>query len=110
MDSVLEIKRRPSEYIRGIAIVFVVLGHILGGTFGMIDTHITSILGIGGVTIFLLLSGYGLYQSYQKSGLQGSAYWDKKLKRFSALRRYYRDLLSVHDAPWYCTGLHGTAA
>ena len=81
MDSVLEIKRVPSEYIRGIAIVFVVLGHILGGTFGIIDTHITSILGIGGVTIFLLLSGYGLYQSYQKNGLQGRSYWDKKIEK-----------------------------
>lgn len=81
MDRVLEIKRVPAEYIRGIAIVFVVLGHILGGTFGIIDTHITSILGIGGVTIFLLLSGYGLYQSYQKNGLQGKTYWDKKIEK-----------------------------
>lgn len=81
MDRVLEIKRTPSEYIRGIAIVFVVLGHILGGTFGIIDTHITSILGIGGVTIFLLLSGYGLYQSYQKNRLQGRSYWDKKIEK-----------------------------
>lgn len=81
MDSVFEIKRVPSEYLRGLAIVFVVLGHILGGTFGIIDGHITSILGIGGVTIFLLLSGYGLYQSYQKNGLQGRAYWDKKIEK-----------------------------
>lgn len=81
MDSVLEIKRVPSEYIRGIAIVFVVLGHILGGTFGMIDTHIARMFGVGGVTIFLLLSGYGLYQSYQKNGLQGKLYWDKKLEK-----------------------------
>lgn len=78
-DRILEIKRTPSEYIRGIAIVFVVLGHILGGVFGIIDTHITSILGIGGVTIFLLLSGYGLFQSYQQNGLQGKTYWDKKI-------------------------------
>ena len=80
-ECTFEIKRLPSEYLRGLAITFVVLGHILGGTFGVIDTHITSILGIGGVTIFLLLSGYGLYQSYRKNGLQGKAYWDKKIEK-----------------------------
>ena len=63
-DSAFKIKQGPSEYIRGIAIVFVVLGHILGGTFGIINTHTTSILGISGVTIFLLLYGYGIFQSY----------------------------------------------
>lgn len=78
---VFAIDRNISEYIRGIAIVFVVLGHILGGVFGIIDTHTTSILGIGGVTIFLLLSGYGLFQSYQQNGLQGKTYWDKKIEK-----------------------------
>ena len=80
-NGVLEFRRTPSEYIRGIAIVAVVLGHILGGTFGIIDTHTTSIFGIGGVTAFLLLSGYGLFQSYLKNGLQGKTYWDKKLQK-----------------------------
>lgn len=80
-ESKFEFKRLPSEYLRGFAILFVVLGHILGGNFGIIDTHITSILGIGGVSIFLMLSGYGLYQSYRQNGLQGRAYWDKKIEK-----------------------------
>lgn len=80
-ENVLEINRISSEYLRGLAIVFVVLGHILGGTFGVIDEHTTSLLGIGGVNIFLLLSGYGLYCSYRKNGVQGKKYWDKKIEK-----------------------------
>lgn len=80
-ESNMEINRLVSEYIRGIAIVFVILGHILGGVFEIIDGHITNTLGIGGVNIFLLLSGYGLYKSYRKEGMHGKLYWDKKIKR-----------------------------
>ena len=103
---VLEIKRVPSEYLRGIAVVCVILGHILGGTFGVISTHINSILGIGGVNIFLLLSGYGLYQSFQKSGLQGKAYWDKKIEKvffpYSVITvAYYLYMLFRGTAPGY---------
>lgn len=106
LDHILEIKRTPSEYIRGIAIVFVVLGHILGGTFGIINTHITSILGIGGVMIFLLQSGYGLYQSYQKNGLQGRTYWNKKLEKvflpYSIITGiYYLYMMLRGTAPGY---------
>lgn len=73
--------RVTSEYLRGIAIVFVVLGHILGGQFGIFGAHITAILGTGGVSIFLLLSGYGLYQSYRKNGMETKSYWNKKLEK-----------------------------
>ena len=79
-DIMISIDQKQSEYIRGIAIVFVVLGHILGG-FKVLDANITNILGIGGVTMFLFLSGYGLYRSYQKNGLQFKAYWDKKIEK-----------------------------
>lgn len=80
-NCMLEIKRTPSEYIRGIAIAAVVLEHILCGVFGVISGHLASIFGIGGVTIFLLLSGYGLYQSYCKNGLQGKTFWNKKMQK-----------------------------
>ena len=77
----LQLDRNICEYIRGIAIVFVVLGHILGGQFHLISAHATSLLGMGGVTMFLLLSGYGLFQSYESSGIQFQSYWEKKLQK-----------------------------
>lgn len=102
----MQIDRVTSEYLRGIAITFVVLGHILGGTFGIIDSHITSILGIGGVTIFLLLSGYGLYQSYRKNGLEFKPYWSRKIEKvflpYSIITvLYYLYMMVCGRAPGY---------
>jgi len=73
------LQREVTEYLRAIAILAVVVGHILGGKFGLISTDVTAILGIGGVTVFLLLSGYGLYSSYCSNGINGKEYWSKKI-------------------------------
>jgi peptidoglycan/LPS O-acetylase OafA/YrhL len=56
-NSVLDLK--TTSQLRGIAILTVIIGHI-----GIIKNA-----GAWGVTIFLLLSGFGLTQSYLKSGL-----------------------------------------
>lgn len=70
-----------SVYMRALAIVLVILGHILGGKFGVIGDRMTSWMGIGGVHIFLLLSGYGLFMSYRKKGLNAKEYWNSKIKK-----------------------------
>lgn len=56
---------------RGVAILFVMSQHV-GGALG---TNILTPLGGIGVAIFLLLSGYGLSESYKAKGLDG---WIKK--------------------------------
>lgn len=60
-------------YLKGIAILFVVIGHI-GNYSG--KTWFTPLGGIG-VAIFLFCSGYGLMTSYRTKGL--SSFWKNKL-------------------------------
>jgi peptidoglycan/LPS O-acetylase OafA/YrhL len=62
-----------TERIRGIAILMVILQHT-GGDFG---TRIFTPLGGGGVAVFLILSGYGLSESFKKKGLKD--FWKKKI-------------------------------
>lgn len=72
----LEIDKETSTVLKGIAILLVILTHYpkdaLTGTM-------FNGLGGWGVSIFLFLSGYGLYLSYSKNGLKN--YWIKKLKK-----------------------------
>ena len=59
--------------LKGVAILLVVFCH-LGGKYGI---RILTPLGGTGVAIFLIVSGYGLHQSYEKNGLKG--FWVKKV-------------------------------
>lgn len=65
--------REHFQYLKGISILAILIGHI-GNSSG--KTWFTPLGGIG-VAIFLFCSGYGLTKSYQKSGLQD--FWKKKL-------------------------------
>ena len=58
--------RRKSEILRGFAILFVLLVHTWYYTYG----------GSAGVSLFIMLSGYGLDCSFEKNGLTG--YWRKR--------------------------------
>lgn len=62
-----------TRYLKGIAILFVLISHI-GNYSG--KTWFTPLGGIG-VSIFLFCSGFGLMSSYQKNGL--SYFWIKKI-------------------------------
>ena len=59
--------------MRGVAILMVVIHH-LSLWFG---TNVLTPWGGGGVAIFMILSGYGLTMSYQKSGVR--RYWWKRI-------------------------------
>ena len=63
----LSLDRRKSTILRGVAILYVLLGHAGYLAWG----------GAGGVALFLLLSGYGLECSYAEKGLE--RYWQKRL-------------------------------
>lgn len=77
----LSLNREITNIIRGFAICFVIAGHILGGQYGLISTHVTRLLGTGAVNIFLFLSGYGLFQSYSEKGLNLKIYASKKINK-----------------------------
>ena len=68
-----------STQMKAIAILMVLAGHILNKFFEF-DVQICSILGTGGVAIFLILSGYGVMSSYLNKGITRD-YWLNKLKR-----------------------------
>lgn len=71
-NDLILISNRKTTLIKGIAIFCVVICH-LGNFF----TRFTTPLGGIGVALFLIVSGYGLSESYKKSGIKG--FW---LKRF----------------------------
>lgn len=75
------IDRAASDYLRAVAIILVILSHLLYGKFDWISTQAASLMGTGGVSIFLLLSGYGLYCSWQSKGMDGKSYWSGKLRK-----------------------------
>ena len=61
--------------LRGAAILMVMVGHVSG----MMNTVLFSPLGGTGVALFLLLSGFGLNESFKKQEL--ICYWRKKVLR-----------------------------
>lgn len=59
--------------LRGVAILMVYLQH----TMGALGSRFFTPLGGGGVAVFLILSGYGLSESYKRKGL--NSFWKKKI-------------------------------
>lgn len=68
------ISKDNSSFLKGLAIILVIANHIVG----KIGNTPGSILGAIGVSMFFLLSGYGLSESFNKKGL--SNFWGKKIK------------------------------
>ncbi len=78
------INKNISKMIKGIAALFVLLNHIrcwigelfqIGTTAGEFMGRLSDI----GMFCFLFMSGYGLYSSFQKSGIQH--FWEKKIAK-----------------------------
>lgn len=98
--------------LRGIAIILIIVGHI-SGTMG---TVVFSPLGGTGVALFLFLSGFGLNESWKKSGL--TRYWQKKIRRVfipyfivisiiamvkdnMSWQNYLLDIFGIKTSYWY---------
>lgn len=101
-----------STILRGIAILLVIFQHI-GGSFG---TNLLTPLGGTGVAIFLVLSGFGLNESFKKKELD--YYWRNRIIRvfipyfilvsiiscFSEnfnIRTYLLDIFGIKTSYWY---------
>ncbi len=70
------LSREVTEVMRGFAIISVIICHSAGG--GYFIRYVTPLGGIG-VAMFLILSGYGINESFKRKGLKD--YWINKAKR-----------------------------
>lgn len=66
------IDKQSTNELKGIAILLVVFGHLFVTQFLGLQNPALKYLGAQGVAIFLILSGYGLTQSFLKKGLDSS--------------------------------------
>lgn len=72
------IDKNTTGNIKAIAIIMVMLGHLIGAK--KIDINIAWLdIATFGVSMFLFVSGYGLYKSYETNGLNN--YLKKKVKK-----------------------------
>ncbi len=67
--------RTMTTMLKAIAILMVITAHLLPREW--VDEYTANLLGTGGVAIFLVLSGYGLYMSYVKKGISVD-FWKNK--------------------------------
>ena len=65
-----------TQMLKGIAIIIIMLGHCSG--LWVCGRLLTPFGGIG-VSLFLIMSGYGLNESYLKRGLGG--FWKKRFSK-----------------------------
>lgn len=101
-----------STILRGVAILLVIFQHLGGG----LGTNVLTPLGGTGVAIFLILSGYGINESFKKKGL--NYYWENRIIKvfipyfviisilscFSShfnIKAYLLDILGVKTSYWY---------
>lgn len=66
------IDKQATNILKGIAILLVIFGHLFVTQFLALQNPSFKYLGAQGVAIFLILSGYGLTQSFLNKGLDSS--------------------------------------
>lgn len=72
------IDKSTTDNVKAVAIIMVMLGHLIGAK--KIDVNIAWLdIATFGVSLFLFISGYGLYKSYESNGLDN--YFQKKIKK-----------------------------
>ncbi|MED4888553.1 acyltransferase family protein [Lysinibacillus fusiformis] len=74
-----ELNKGITDQLKGIGIIFVIFGHLCLLDIIKMPSDKFDYAGVWGVTIFLILSGYGLTQSYLKKGI----HFNFLSKRFS---------------------------
>lgn len=107
-------QRSHTTCVRGICVLLIAIFHVLLTWDGM--PRYINLTGSVCVAAFLFLSGYGIHESYKKSGL--AHYWTKRFKRIilpytlfiTALipftddfnwRDYLLDITYIHSSYWF---------
>lgn len=78
------ITREETTVLKAVAILMVILAHANGwkafvGVPILQNSTLTSELCHGGMCVFMILSGYGLYCSYMENGIEN--WWDRKITK-----------------------------
>lgn len=111
-DNTCLLNRDFTNSLRGVAMLFIIIGHISGTMHTVVFSPIAGI----GVTLFLFVSGYGLNCSFKNQGLKN--FWKKKVKRVLipyffviVVLRYFRydfqpvdfllDILGLDTTYWF---------
>ena len=105
-----EDKYTYTTVLKGIAILLVIIQHFTGGW-----SRVFTPLGGIGVSIFLILSGYGINESVKRNGLAN--FWGKRGVRvcipyflvitilafiqFPGMSEYLKDILYIKTSYWY---------
>ena len=84
------LNKEATNAMRGVAIISVIISHFVGGGYGI---RLVTPLGGIGVAMFLILSGYGINESYKRKGLD--KYWRNKATRILTPYLLWTVLLSV---------------
>ena len=107
-------QRSHTTCVRGICVLLIAIFHVLLTWDGM--PRYINLIGSVCVAAFLFLSGYGIHESYKKSGLTN--YWFKRFKRIIipytlfitvlipftddfSWRDYVLDITYFHSSYWF---------
>lgn len=114
MDTASLLQREQTNCLRGIAILLIAIFHVLLWWGGM--PRYINLTGSVCVAAFLFLSGFGIHESYKKTGLKH--YWHKRFKRIILpytlfitvlipfngdfhLKDYLLDVTYIHCSYWF---------
>lgn len=75
----IHLSSQMAVFFKGVAIIMVIISHIISKCYDA--SYITNLFGTGGTSIFLLLSGYGLYSSYKNKGIEIKSFWESKINK-----------------------------
>lgn len=114
LNSSVLFQRNHTNCVRGLSVLLIVVFHVLLTWDGM--PRYINLTGSVCVAAFLFLSGYGIHESYKKSGL--AHYWTKRFKRIIlpytlfitvlipftsdfSWKDYLLDITYIHSSYWF---------
>lgn len=99
-DLIQGVNKESTDTLKGIAAVFVVLGHLLQSTNDGFLADSFKRVGMYAVCVFFVFSGYGLLTSYKRSEGQFIGYWKKELPQCCCLIWSLRFCISACVCCW----------
>jgi|GEM_PF-1044701 len=103
VNDVPTLDHKSSEQLKGLAIILVVFGHLCSGFINLPSLKYS---GAQGVSIFLIISGFGLTKSYFKKGIDGSFF----IRRFKTVLLPYMIVTTIVIALDFLTNTHSISS